>query len=180
MPFTSDGLLTFSLGQCLGYKWMDPDPGTAKAEPAASVQLHGSMQAWSLVRGNLSSSPGSCFLDDEPGGRPAEEPRARHRVPAGLRAPHCLGPGPASPEGYLCCHPQLPRGVPHPAPAECAPGGPTQPQARRLRWVLRSQPPSWSSRDVCGPHHACVHLIPCTHPVYMHVPPIPSHPFIHS
>lgn len=71
----------------------------------------------------------SHFADDEPGGRTAEEPRARHRVSAGFWPPHCLGPGPAAPESYLCRDPQLPRGVPQPVTAERAPGGPAQPQA---------------------------------------------------
>ena len=70
--------------------------------------------------------------DDDPGGGAAEEPGARHRVSPGVWSPHCLGPGPTAPESYLCCHPQLPRGVPEPAPAEPAPRRPVQPQARGL------------------------------------------------
>lgn len=46
--------------------------------------------------------------------------------------PYCLGPGPA-PESYLCCHPQLPWGVPEPAPAEPAPRRPVQATGRRPR-----------------------------------------------
>lgn len=81
----------------------------------------------------LTSLLSSHFVDDEPGGRTAEEPCTRHRVSAGLWPPHCLGSGPAAPESYLGCYPQLPRGVPQLVAAECAAGGPAQPQARGLR-----------------------------------------------
>ena len=78
------------------------------------------------------SAGGFFFFDDDPGGGAAEEPGARHRVSPGVWSPHRLGPGPTAPESYLRCHPQLPRGVPEPAPAEPAPRRPVQPQAGGL------------------------------------------------